>query len=199
MVFWDIVAPVYDLFISLNKAHKQMIHATRLLIPQGAKVLELAGGTGDISIAISNKADEVLCTDISESMLKIAKRKAKKHNLNNIYFEKISIYETGKQDNSFDAVIASQILHLTDEPKKAGAEIRRIAKNIAVLPTPLLKEAPGFGKFLIKLYKIFGFSPKYELDRSSCKTFFEEIGFNNCEYHVIEGTIPLCMAIWRAK
>ena len=197
MTFWDIIAPVYDLFMSLNKAHKQMIHETRLLILQGVKVLELAGGTGDISIAISDKAGEVLCTDISESMLKIARRKAKKHNINNISFEKISIYETGKQDNSFDAVIASQIFHLIDEPKKAGAEIRRIAKNIVILPTPLLKETAGFGKFLIKLYKIFGFSPKYELDRNSCKSFFEEIGFNNCEYHVIEGTVTLCMAIWR--
>jgi len=197
MTFWDIIAPLYDTFEIFNKAYGQMIEKVREHVPQGANVIELACGTGNISLAVSDKANKILCTDISENMLKTASKKAVKRGIYNIEFEKLSIYETGKPDSSFDVVIASQILHLLDEPEKACDEIKRITKGIAIIPVPLLKEGTDWGKFLIKLYKIFGFKPKYEFDSNSCKLFLEEIGFENFEYFTVHGSIALGIAVWK--
>jgi ubiquinone/menaquinone biosynthesis C-methylase UbiE len=198
MTFWDIVAPMYDLFERFNKPYKLMLDKINELVPQGANALELAGGTGNVSLAVSKKAFKVLCTDISESMLKTAKRKAKRRGIDNIDFDKISIFKTGKQNKSFDVVIASQILHLLAEPEKACNEIKRITDGMAFLIIPLLKELTPFGKFLIDMYKIVGFKPKHELDTESCNIFLNSIGFENCTYYVIKGTVSLYVGIWMA-
>ena len=198
MTFWDFIAPMYDFFEVFNRAYRRMIEKICELIPAEYNVLELASGTGNISIAVSKKASNVLCTDISNNMLKVAKRKAERQSIRNINFENMSIFETILRDNSFDVVIASQILHLLDETKAKAAcdEIKRVTKNIAILNLPLIKEANSWGKFLIAIYKIFGFRSKYEFDGVSCKRFLEEIGFLNCEYYIAEGTMPLQLAVW---
>jgi len=198
LTFWDFIAPMYDFFEVFNRAYRRMIEKICELIPAEYNVLELASGTGNISIAVSKKASNVLCTDISNNMLKVAKRKAERQSIRNINFENMSIFETILRDNSFDVVIASQILHLLDETKAKAAcdEIKRVTKNIAILNLPLIKEANSWGKFLIAIYKIFGFRSKYEFDGVSCKRFLEEIGFLNCEYYIAEGTMPLQLAVW---
>ena len=199
MTFWDAVAPLYDTFECLNKAYRQMVNKVRAIVPNGVNVLELASGTGTISVAVSGKAARVLCSDISENMLQAAKRKAKKHNAENINFEKISIFETRIQDKAFDVVIASQILHLLEDSQKACEEIRRISKRMAIISIPLLKESTVWGRFLIGIYKLLGFRPKHDFDRDSCKDFLEKMGFHDCEYDTISGTVSLCIAVWRCN
>ena len=197
MSFWDVVAPVYDAFEVLNKAYRRMIDKVLELTPHEANVLELACGTGNISLAIAGKVNTILCTDISDNMLKVALRKAKRRKIKNISFENSSIFDTGKKDQSFDVVIASQIIHLISQPHTACEEIKRVTKRIAILAIPLLKEGTFFGKFLISIYRLFGFAPKQTFDRISCAAFLEKIGFENCECHIIKGRIPLYVAIWR--
>ena len=64
MDFWDKVANYYDLSEKLNgKAYREMCELTAKLTPRGAKVLECAGGTGELSLSAAKKADSVLCTD----------------------------------------------------------------------------------------------------------------------------------------
>jgi len=198
MTFWDFWAPFYDSFEVLNKAYRQMINKVCELTPLDSNILELAGGTGNLSLALSTGAKKVLCTDISDNMLKVAKRKASRRKINNVSFENINLFETSLPDNSFDVVVASQVFHLIDEPEKACAEIKRITKSMAIIPIPLLKGGIDLGRFLIGTYKVFGFAPKHSFDKESCKEFLEEIGFDNCEFHFIDGTVSLCIAVWRA-
>jgi ubiquinone/menaquinone biosynthesis C-methylase UbiE len=125
--FWDFCAPFYDLAARVNgRASAEMLKTVRSLVPQGATVLEAAAGTGSISMAVAGKARSVLCTDISDNMLKVARRKAA--NFGSVTVDKRSIYDLGEPDNSVDAVIAGQVLHLIDEPQKAAAELRRVGR-----------------------------------------------------------------------
>jgi len=195
MTFWDLVAPFYNFFERFNRAYRKTIEQACVLVPKGASVLELAAGTGNFSIAVSEKAGEVLCTDISDNMLKVARRRAKDRT--NIEFAKASIFDTRMQANSYDVVIASQILHLLDEPGKAAKEIRRVAKDMAILPMPLLKQSSRIGRFLIGLYKIVGFKPKHTFDEEGYKAFMERIGFDGCEFYTVKGSVSICTAVWR--
>jgi ubiquinone/menaquinone biosynthesis C-methylase UbiE len=79
MTFWDFCAPFYDLSMKANgKAYEKMLTAIQELVPYGASVIEVAAGTGAISISISHRANNILCTDFSKQMIKVAQRKAEK-------------------------------------------------------------------------------------------------------------------------
>ena len=165
MTFWDFCAPFYDFAEKRNgQAYSRMLDIVRSLVPQDASVLDIAAGTGSISLAASNNAWGVLCTDISERMLAVAKKKAAKSGVSNIAFGNLNIFDTGKPDNAFDVVIAGQVLHLIDEPEKAAAELRRVARHMVILPLTLTKDLRGMSRAKIRLWQLFGFSPKREFD-----------------------------------
>ncbi len=73
MEFWGRIAGVYDIAGSINgNVYRRICGITRRLTPTGAKVLDCAAGTGELSLAAAKKASSVVCTDISENMLKAA-------------------------------------------------------------------------------------------------------------------------------
>lgn len=198
--FWDFCAPFYDLAEKANgRAYDVMLETVRERLPHGANVLEVAAGTGAISLAVADKAASVLCTDISEQMLAVARKKAAKRGVKNIEFDRMNIFDTGRPDNSFDAVIAGQVLHLINEPEKAAAELRRVSKQTVILPMSLTKNLRGSAKLSVGVYRLFGFSPKAEFDAEGYAAFLPQIGFENCEIIHIPGKIPMAVAIWRKR
>ena len=60
MTFWDICSPIYDFAQRRNKNYDKWLTATADLIDEGSSVLELAGGTGEISARIAGKAGSVV-------------------------------------------------------------------------------------------------------------------------------------------
>ena len=195
--FWDFCAPIYDTAAKANsRAYGDMLKIVRGLVPQGSTVLELAAGTGAISLIVSDKAGSILCSDWSVKMLAVAQRKAAKLGVKNVSFERLNIFETGKPDNSFDVVIASQVLNLFDNPEDAAAELRRVAKHMVILPTSFIKDLRGSGKLSINVCRLFGFAPKFELDAASFSSFLPDIGFENCDIIQIPGRIPMAVAVW---
>lgn len=198
MTFWDFCAPFYDFAERTNgKAHAQMLEIVRKIVPQNASVLEVAAGTGAISIAIADKVKSILCTDVSANMLAVAQKKAKRRGVSNVQFEHLDILSIDKQDNSFDVIIAGQVLHLLDKPQKAAAELRRIARTMVILPIPLTKNLHGKAKLSMKLYRLFGFSPKFEFDMDEYANFLPRIGFEHCEMIHIPGKMPMAVAVWK--
>ena len=198
MTFWDLCAPFYDFAQNRNgRAYTGMLKTVREAVPQGASVLEVAAGTGAISLALADKAADILCSDISERMLFIACKKAEKRGVSNIYFDKIHIFETGKPDNSFDVVIAGQVLHLIDEPEKAAAELRRVAKTMVILPISLTENLTASAKLTLSIWRLFGFAPKAEFSAESYAAFLPRIGFEGCEITHIAGKIPMAVAVWK--
>ena len=198
MTFWDFCAPFYDFFEKRNgEAYGKMLEIVREIVPHNISVLETAAGTGAISLAIANKAESVHCTDISERMLSVARKKAKKRGIANIHFGNLNIFNIEKPSHTYDVVIAGQVFHLIDEPEKAAAELRRVAKDMVILPISFTKKLYGIAKLYIKMYRLFGFAPKLEFDLNSYVDFLPEIGFENCEIIQIPGRIPMAVAIWK--
>jgi ubiquinone/menaquinone biosynthesis C-methylase UbiE len=174
-----------------------MLKTVNVLVPKGSDVLEAAAGTGSISIAVSDKTRQITCTDVSEKMLNIARRKITKLGIKNITVEPQSICKIEKPDNSYDVVIAGQILHLIDEPEKAAMELKRIAKQMVILPMSFTKNLQGTAKLGIAVYRFFGFAPKREFTSEEYKSFLPSIGFENCDHIQIPGKIPMAVAVWR--
>jgi SAM-dependent methyltransferase len=200
MTFWDFCAPFYDRAEKTNTAYAGMLRLMRDLTPQGASVFEAAAGTGSISLAVADKAGSVRCTDLSERMLSVARKKADKRDVKNITFSQKSLFDTGEPDSAYDVVIASQVLHLIDEPEKAAAELRRISGGTVITAVALLKGLRGFfARPSVGLWKLLGFTPKREFDAESFREFLCEIGLPPSQYEIVEGNMPMTVAVWRKQ
>jgi ubiquinone/menaquinone biosynthesis C-methylase UbiE len=198
MTFWDFCAPFYDKAEHTNTAYSAMLRRMKELVPRGASVFEAAAGTGSISLAVADKADKVLSTDISERMLGVARKKADRQGVKNVAFAQKSLFDTGEADSSYDIVIASQILHLIDEPQKAAAELKRISGSQVITTVALLKGLKGlFARPSVGLWRILGFAPKREFDADGFRKFLYEIRLSPSSYEVIDGNMPMAVAVWR--
>ncbi|XBQ16812.1 MAG: class I SAM-dependent methyltransferase [Oceanicaulis sp.] len=93
----------------------------------GGRVLEYGCGDGEVSMHVAPVANEAVGIDISERGVQAARDRAAKHGFDNTRFEVMDAHETGFEDESFDLIAATGIIHHLDPPV-AFAEIRRLLK-----------------------------------------------------------------------
>lgn len=195
MDFWDRFAGVYDLAESINgSVYTEMCDITRRLVPAGAKVLDCGAGTGELSLAASDKAESVLCTDLSKNMLKQAQRKARALGADNIEFAARNIFDLQDPDDTYDVVIAGNVLHLLTNPQGAVKEMYRVLKpgGRLLLPTFTNKNS---AKLLIGIYKKLGFDPATNYSPSEYKKMLGDCGLGRVRTKLIKGLVPCCYAV----
>ena len=130
---YDLLTPFYDPVVRLttreNAFKKALIEQAR--IEEGRRVLDLACGTGTLTVMIKTAAPqaEVVGIDGDRKILGIAETKAKKAGLDVRFDEGLS-FDLPYPDESFDRVFSSLFFHhLTRENKrKTLGEVKRILK-----------------------------------------------------------------------
>lgn len=194
MDFWDRFAGLYDFAESFNdNVYRRMANLTTMLIPFGAKVLDCAAGTGELSLAAAKKAGHVICTDNSERMLAVAREKAETLGATNISFGKCDIYSINQPDNTFDTVIAGNVLHLLDDPEAALKELCRVTKPGGKILLPCFTTY-GSNSKLLKLYKKIGYKGREFTPNGYCRM----IANSHCgrvKAKIIPGKVPCCYAV----
>ena len=198
MNFWDRTAKFYDLAEKLNgKAYREMCELTAKLTPRGAKVLECAGGTGELSFAASAKAANVLCTDNSEKMLEVAREKAAKKGIENIGFERRNLFDLDDVDETYDIVIAGNVLHLLDNPEKAVRELYRVTKRGGriLLPTFMTRKGSKLSDMLLTAYKALGYRASTEYTPRSYVFMLKGCNCGTVKAKIIKGLVPVCYAV----
>lgn len=198
MDFWNTFAGFYDVAEALNGGvYREMTELTARLVPHGADVLDCAAGTGELSLTAARRAGKVICTDNSEEMLKIARKKAKKRQFVNIEFERANIFHLDYADGEFDIVIAGNILHLLKNPENAVRELSRVAKSGGkiLLPTFMTRDKSAISETLLKAYKRLGFSPSSEYSPGEYVRMLKNCNVGEVKSKLIKGTIPCCYAV----
>ena len=102
-----------------------MILLTRFLLKRQERylkeddtILDFGCGTGLICNEIAENVGIIHAIDISTKMIEISKNKASERKIQNIEFERTTIFDEKFKEGSFDAIIAFNIFHLLEEPQK---------------------------------------------------------------------------------
>lgn len=192
--FWDIIAGGYDLFERAYNGRCYDGTGERVAreIEKDDLVLECACGTGSISKPVARKCRKLIATDMSSSMMKRAEKNCKGLCVG---FRKANIMSLNVKDESFDKVVAGNVIHLLDEPYKAVDELLRVCKKggKVIIPTYINMEKASAG-FLIKIFDFFGANFARQFSYESYKEFFTQKGYN-VEFDLVEGNMPCAIAI----
>lgn len=121
---WDRYAEGYSKQpIADEESYQKKLSLTRQYLRPDMKVVEIGCGTGGTSILHAPFVKHILATDISESMLDIAKRKAAEANVKNIEFRQASVDQLQIPNSSTDVVLGLSILHLLKNKEEAMAKV----------------------------------------------------------------------------
>lgn len=196
-MFWDKAAGLYDLFemVYNGKVYKGLAMKVAEFIESADDVLECACGTGMISRHIAPKCHSLIATDVSEGMMKQAKKHCSR--FQNVTIQKADIMALEWREGTFDKVVAGNVIHLLDDPHGALAELQRVCKKggLVIIPTYINIVDTGKVSLAARALEILGVNFKREFNFESYKQFFAKAGFNDVEYHVVEGRMPCAIAI----
>lgn len=214
------IAEKYDLMndvmsMGLHRLIKRMaVRVSEVILDD--YVLDLAGGTGDLTIHFSRIVGingHVILADINESMLKAGQRRLSRIGIcKNVTYMKTDAQHLPFDNNSFDCVtISFGIRNFTDE-RAALHSVKRVLKPNGRLI--ILDFAKPKNRLLQKAYHLysFGFVPiagrvftgdgnsyrylaesiKMHPDQETLRRMMEETGFSGCHYFdIMNGIVAL--------
>lgn len=182
-------------------------------VRRGQKVLDLAGGTGDLTEKFSRlvgDTGEVVLADINDSMLKMGREKLRNKGIvGNVNYVQANAEALPFPDNYFDCITISFGLRNVTEKEKALRSMFRVLKpggRLLVLEfskpvfAPLNKAydaysfhlLPKIGEFIAKdagSYRYLAESIRMHPDQETLKGMMSDAGFDNVTYFNLTGGI----------
>ena len=182
-------------------------------VREGQKILDLAGGTGDLTRLLAPRvgsSGKVVLSDINHSMMSVGRERLINDGIvNNVEYVQANAESLPFPDSEFDLVtIAFGLRNVTDKAK-ALASIRRVIKpggRLLVLEfsKPLSKTLnqiydqysfnilPKLGELVAKdaeSYQYLAESIRMHPDQETLKQMIFDAGFDDCDVHNLSGGI----------
>lgn len=154
------------------------------------RVLELAAGTGLVTVAIAPVVGELVATDYAAAMVaQLATRVAA---LANVRCEAADVYALAYPAASFDAVVAANVLHLLPDLAGALASMRRVLRPGGVLVVPTYLHAETLrAAVLSRAFALTGFPGHRRFTARSLRAAIEAAGLRVGRAETIPGPFPI--------
>ena len=157
-----------------------------------AKVLEVAAGTGLVTSAIARTARTVVATDYAEAMVAVLGDRVRSEGLTNVRCEQADLYALRFESNSFDAVVAANVLHLVPDLAKALSALRRVLKPGGQLIAPTYcHDETAVSWAVSRMLTVTGFPGQRRFTCCSLRTSLEVAGLEVVQTEKIRGIIPI--------
>ncbi|HWQ76472.1 MAG TPA: class I SAM-dependent methyltransferase [Syntrophomonas sp.] len=195
--FWQRMAKLYAPFMrSSGPLYEEIARHCRPYLAKDMCVLELACGSGQLTFRL---AESVRCweaTDFSEKMIAEAKKRSVSPNLT---FAVRDATALPYPDESFDAVLIANALHIMPEPDKALLEIHRVLNPGGILMAPtFIWGTDARQQISEKLMALGGFRVLHRWSTGAFTDYVQQRGFTVLEQNAMGGSIrPLCCLIAR--
>lgn len=196
--FWNRWAKRYDFAMSGDgRTYAQIVSHMKKVLSKDMAVLELACGTGLLSVRIAGSVKLLEATDFSEEMIRQAKAKAHSSRL---HFSVQDATNLPYTPGTFDAVVISNALHIMPEPEKALAEIRRVLKPGGILIAPTFTAAGSLpGRMRIRIMELSGFKVFHKWTQQGYLDFLKGNGFEITCGKTFSGGLKLTYAEARVR
>lgn len=148
--FWNKLANRYD----QRAKHFKLppIEQIKKYLKNSDTVLDFGCATGAVTNEIAIYVKKIVGIDISSEMIGIANRKAIELKIDNIEYQQSTIFNDAINIESFDAVLALNILHFFKDTRKVLQRINELLKpnGIIIIETACLGQW-SFSNFLQRL------------------------------------------------
>ncbi|MDO9089272.1 MAG: bifunctional demethylmenaquinone methyltransferase/2-methoxy-6-polyprenyl-1,4-benzoquinol methylase UbiE [Burkholderiaceae bacterium] len=211
---FDSVAPKYDLMNDLMsmglhrawKAYTVMVADVR----EGAQVLDIAGGTGDLALAFARKAGvtgRVVHTDINEAMLRTGRDRlldagvvlptlvcdAERLPFADGHFDVVSVAFGLRNMTNKDAALREMCRVLRPGGKLLVLEFSKVARPLEkIYDWYSFKVLPGLGKLVAgddASYRYLAESIRMHPGQEDLKALMKKSGFGHVDYHNLAGGV----------
>lgn len=110
-MFWNKISGIYDFVENAfnGKVNKEITQYAASLNDGNDDVLECACGTGMFSLPIARRCRSLIATDFAVGMLAQAQKKCRHQP--NVIFKKADITSLGYADESFNKIVAANVIH----------------------------------------------------------------------------------------
>ena len=178
--YWDKYAPKYDRGIEKYWGfYSSLVDKISQDAGVGNTVLEVAAGTGAISLKVAEQAARVYGVDISPLMVDEAKKKLEEKGIGNVNFSVHDAYSLPFDKDMFDTVICCSALHNMVNPGKALSEMNRVLKPEGRLIAPTICQGEYFKhKLMMTIFKLVaGFPVFHKFSFEELSNLVTESGF----------------------
>lgn len=145
--FWDKASSNYD----KTEERFEFIHSksrdnTKKHLKISDIVLDYGCGTGTTACEIANHVKQIQAIDISSKMIEISKAKATESKVENVDFEQGDIFDEKYKTESFDVILAFNMLHTVPDPQSVVRRIHELLKpdGLFISVTPCLRDKMSF-------------------------------------------------------
>jgi len=133
-MFFSLYGLIYQVLIDpvFSRVHRYILSN----INPSDKVIDVACGTGSLSLAISESGSYVTGIDISESMIETARKSAQKRNIKNVLFFVLDASDLSQFRNmEFDVAVITMAVHQFDKEQaiKILGQMKRIATKVIIM------------------------------------------------------------------
>ncbi|WHI48189.1 class I SAM-dependent methyltransferase [Microbulbifer sp. VAAF005] len=178
--FWDKTAARYEKSpIRDLDAYKRKLAITQGYFKSNWSVLEFGCGTGSTAIQHSPYVNNITATDISDKMLEIAKQKTIDASIKNIIFQQGTLDTLKLTNESFNAILGLNILHLLQDIDTAIARTYELLKpgGIFISSTVLLKNSNW--RLILPIMQFLKLAPYVNpLDKQDLSNKLTQAGFS---------------------
>ena len=213
---FDSVASNYDLMndvmsLGTHRLWKNYTIASSN-VSKGDKVLDIAGGTGDLAIKFRKKVGDlgkVILSDINGSMLEEGRKNLINHGVIDVDFIQANAESLPFEDNTFDCVSIAFGLRNITHKNIALKQMHRVLKKggsllvleFSKVENEMLEKIydaysfnliPKLGQFFANdedSYQYLAESIRKHPDQETLKSMALDAGFGFCEYHNLSGGI----------
>jgi 2-polyprenyl-3-methyl-5-hydroxy-6-metoxy-1,4-benzoquinol methylase len=124
--FWDMMANQFDK--QTSHFEKPPVEKAKKYLTLTDNVLDYGCATGSISVGIADNVKEVKGIDISSKMVEAAIRKANEHKKLNVDFIQSTIFDERLKGESFDVILAFNILHFFRDTLEVTSRLKGLLK-----------------------------------------------------------------------
>ena len=122
--------------------HIKTLETSKKFLRRSDDILDYGCATGTKALEIAGNVHNIQGIDISSKMIEIAKMRANERNIENVDFAQTTIFDERYKRESFDVVLAFNILHLLEDNEQVIRRINELLKpsGLFISVTTCLRE-----------------------------------------------------------